>query len=140
MLPRFWNRPEPKLDQQPYALEHLQDVGRAVPKRILSNDAYGALLTVAASRVVIADAYTHGGPKGEWVIEVHGAYEWQECRWQPRQWEAFYRRHLDSLYHTGELTGRAWIGICAEIARLYPNGRLASTVDLDATVADGGAA
>ena len=32
MLPRLWNRPEPKLDQQPFALEHLRDLGRGIPK------------------------------------------------------------------------------------------------------------
>jgi hypothetical protein len=135
MLTRFWNRPSPELDRQPLALEHLQDMGRTVSKRVLSQDAYAALLLVGATRRVIVDAYTHGGPKGEWVIEVHGAYPWQECRWTPAQWEAFYTRHLASLYWNGNLTGDAWVRLCAGIAREYPNGQLASTVD-----AGGGAA
>lgn len=138
-IPRIFNRPEPELDQQPYCLEHLRDMGRAVPKRLLSHAAYGALLTVAASRVVVVDAYTHGDPRpghgGEWVIECCGAYSWQEPRWEPRQWDAFYREHLAALYQAYELTGEAWLRLCAEIARLFPNGRLASTVDLDALVA-----
>jgi hypothetical protein len=138
-IPRLFNRPEPELDQQPYCLEHLRDMGRAVPKRILSSDAYGALLTVAASRAVIVDAYTHGDPRpghgGEWVIEVHGAYGWQEPRWTPEQWQAFYEVFLAPLYVAGELEGETWLRICQVIAQNHPNGQLASTVDnvVDAT-------
>jgi hypothetical protein len=127
ILPRFWNRPEPALDQQPYCLEHIRDMGRAVPKRILSNDAYGAFLVLAASRVRIADAYTHAG--SEWVLELHGAYPWQECRFSPEQWQAFFECHLAALYRAGELTGAAWVLQCAQIAKDYPNGQLPSTVD-----------
>jgi hypothetical protein len=130
-VPRLWNRPEPELDRQPYALEHLRDMGRAVPKRILSNDAYGALLVVAASRAVTVDAYTHAG--GEWVIEVHGAYGWQEPRWTPAQWEAFYQLHLAGYYRDGLLAdGAVWLRICQVVAAAYPNGQLGSTVEVHA--------
>jgi hypothetical protein len=130
-IPRLFNRPEPELDRQPLALEHLRDLGRAVPKRILSHAAYGALLTVAASRAVVVDAYTHDDPRhgGEWVIECCGAYAWQESRWTPEQWQTFYECHLAALYRAGELTGEAWKRQCYAIARDYPNGQLASTVD-----------
>lgn len=127
MLARIFHRPEPELDQQPYCLEHIRDAGRAIPRRLLSNDAYGAFLTLAASRVRIADAYTHAG--GEWVLELHGAFPWQECRWTPEQFQAFYECHLAALYKSGELTGAAWVLQCAQIARDYPNGQLPSTVD-----------
>src|SRR5258708_22074639 len=116
-IPRLFNRPEPELDRQPYALEHLRDMGRAVPRRLLSNDAYGALLVVAASRAVTVDAYTHGDPRpghgGEWVIEVHGAFGWQEPRWTPEQWQAFYEVHLMAYYRGGMLDGEAWLRICS---------------------------
>lgn len=129
MLTRLWNRPAPELDRQPLALEHLQDMGRGVPKRILSHDAYGALLTIAASRAVIVDAYTHGGPKGEWVIEVHGAYPWQEPRWTPEQWEAFYTVHLARRYLAGTLDGSWYLAACRMFAKQYPSGQLASNYD-----------
>lgn len=126
-FPRLWNRREPELDRQPLALEHLRDAGRHISKRILSDDAYGAFLVIAASRVRIADAYTHAN--GEWVLELHGAYPWQECRWTPEQWQAFYEVHLAARYRAGELTGEAWPTICRHLASEYPNGDLAATVD-----------
>jgi hypothetical protein len=104
---RLFNRPEPELDRQPYCLEHLRGMGRAVPKRLLSNDTYGALLVIAASRVFGVDAYQrpYGG---EWNIWCQGADKEQECRFSPEQWQASYDVRL---------------------AELYPNGQLASTVD-----------
>jgi hypothetical protein len=125
-LPRLWNRPEPELDRQPFCLEHLRDMGRAVPKRILSNDAYGAFLVLAASRVRIADAYTHAG--GEWVLELHGAYPWQECRFSPEQWQAFYEVFLAVPYTSGTLDGGWWLIVCRHLAEQHPNGQLASIV------------
>ena len=120
----LFNRPEPELDRQPLALEHLRDMGRGVPKRILSNDAYGAFLTLAASRVRIADAYTHTG--GEWVLELHGAYPWQECRFSPEQWQAFYEVHLAERYRETMLDGEWWLTITRHLATEYPSGQLAS--------------
>ena len=132
-FPRLFNRPEPELDRQPLALEHLCDMGRGVPKFVLLHDAYGALLTVAASRVVPVDAYTHSGPRSrEWVIECWGV-SGQEMRWSPAQWEAYYRKHLAILYWNGDLTGEAWKGLCYAIAREYPNGILASTLERELT-------
>src|SRR5258708_2770522 len=136
MLARLHNRPEPKLQRQRLALEHLRAMGRAVPASVLSHAAYGAVLTIAASRAVIVDAYTHAG--GERVIEVHGAYPWQECRWTPAEWEAFYRTHLATPYAAGALTGDMWTALCRAIAERYPNGRLASSVATCGTEAEGG--
>jgi hypothetical protein len=134
MLPHLFYRPEPALDAQPYALDHLRDMGRTVPRRLLSNDAYGALLTIAASRTVTVDAYTHGDPRpghgGEWVIECHGTYGWQEPRWTPEQWQAFFEVFLKNLYKEGSLVdGRAWLQICTAFALNHPNGQLARVVD-----------
>lgn len=126
-IPRLFNRPEPELDRQPLCLEHLRDMGRAVPKHLLSNAAYGAFLTIAASRVRIADAYTHAG--GEWVLELHGAYPWQECRFSPEQWNAFYEVFLTVAYQSGNLDGAAWLRVCRYLANEHPNGALASVVD-----------
>ncbi len=124
MVARIFNRPEPKLDRQPLALEHLRDMGRAVPKDILSNDAYGAFLTLAATHVRIADAYTH--PGGEWVLELHGAYPWQECRFSPEQWQAFYEVHLKERYRETMLDGEWWLTITRHLAVEYPDGQLGS--------------
>lgn len=133
MLTRFFNpnRPEPTLDLQPYALEHLRALGRGVPKHLLSDAAYGALLVVAASRVVTVDAYTHGDPRhgGEWVIECHGIYSWQEPRFSPEQWQAFYEVRLEDRYREGTLNGEWWLAVCSRLAESYPNGQLASTAD-----------
>ena len=127
MLPRLWNRPEPKADQQPLTLEHLRDMGRGVPTRILSNDAYGAFFVLAASRVRVADAYPRLG--GGWTLELHGAYPWQECRFSPDHWQAFYDVHLRERYKAGTLDGAWWLTVTSHLASEYPNGQLASTVD-----------
>ena len=69
----------------------------------------GAFLVLAASHIRIADAYPR--PGGGWTLELHGAYPWQECRFSPEQWQAFYEVHLAGRYRETMLDGEKWLSL-----------------------------
>lgn len=117
-------RPEYLASIHPTTRAHLDALAHATPVSVLSDNAYLALMLIAASsRDIIIDAYTHAG--GEWVVEIHGAYGWQECRYSPAQWQRMYETHLAQAVEFGYMPlAEVWLGVCRQLALQFPNGQM----------------
>lgn len=107
----------------PTTRAHLDAMAHATPTSVLSDNAYLALMLIAASSDnIIIDAYTHAG--GAWVVEIHG-YPWQECRYSPAQWQAMYEQQLAQAVESGYMPlADVWRAVYRQLALTFPNGQM----------------
>ncbi len=99
---------------------HLAEMRADVLTTCLTSAAYDALIDLADAGHDV-DAYT--SPSGRWVLWVRSPLAWQEARFTPREWEAFYRLYLFAHY-SGALPRALYAQRCREIADVRPNGQL----------------
>lgn len=101
----------------------LTDLSEATPTAVLSLAAWDALRTLRAAGHDVT-AYRAGNSSGPWVIWVRPAYGWQEGRFTPAQWQAFYTQWLALTHAAGQLTREYWMFVCQMLGEAQPNGQL----------------
>lgn len=101
----------------------LLQVGQAVSPDVLSDNAYLALLLIAASGHELVTAYDKA--LVGWHILVRGEPD-QECRFSPVGWQRMYELYLREAVESGaEPLADIWLDLCHELAVTnYPSHRL----------------
>lgn len=101
-----------------------------IPATVLSDEAVQALRTLHDAGGEV-NAYTRAsltehldGQPERWVIWVRPAHGWQEGRFSPAEWEAFYRHWLAAADAQGRLTLDYWLFVCRMLGETQPNGQL----------------